>query len=276
MATAKSLFRRTVRDKAGLRLMPKTVWLDAAVQIFYSVGAGFGVHLSYASYNTFHNNCLRDCLVTTAVNCFTSFFSGFVIFTYLGFMSHKQGVPIADVAAEGPGLVFQVYPEAVATLPGSHLWSMLFFFMLIMLGLDSAGGIYMFHLFDTYSAGISLLCSALFEAIAISWFYALVLCTVSRPLPSRGSTGVVIFGLVDAKPLQYLEYKYPTWAVGMGWTLAFSSIFMIPLVAVIRLLRTPGTLKQRIAYNITPIEEHESIRLTNKVSRFRCKHWLYV
>lgn len=31
----------------------------------------------------------------------------------------------------------------------------------------------MFHLFDTYAAGISLLCSALFEAIAVSWFYGL-------------------------------------------------------------------------------------------------------
>lgn len=39
--------------------------------------------------------------MTTAVNCFTSFFSGFVIFTYLGFMSHKQGVHISTVATEG-------------------------------------------------------------------------------------------------------------------------------------------------------------------------------
>ena len=79
------------------------VWIDAAVQIFYSVGAGFGVHLAYASYNKFDNNCYRDCLVTSCVNCFTSFFSGFVIFTYLGYMSHLQNKPIESVAAQGNG-----------------------------------------------------------------------------------------------------------------------------------------------------------------------------
>ena len=42
------------------------VWIDAAIQIFYSTGAGFGVHLAYASYNKFHNNCYRDVMVGEA------------------------------------------------------------------------------------------------------------------------------------------------------------------------------------------------------------------
>lgn len=114
------------------------VWIDAAVQIFYSVGAGFGVHLAYASYNKFNNNCYRDCLFTACINSFTSIFSGIVIFCYLGYMSNKHNKSIEQVAVDGPGLVFEVYPEAIATLPGSVGWSIVFFIMLITLGMDSA------------------------------------------------------------------------------------------------------------------------------------------
>lgn len=84
------------------------VWVDAAVQVFYSIGVGFGVHLTYASFNKFHNNCYRDCLITASVNSITSFYSGFVIFTYLGYMAHSMGKEIQNVAREGYGLVFQV------------------------------------------------------------------------------------------------------------------------------------------------------------------------
>lgn len=53
-------------------------------------------------------------------------------------MSCKSGKPIEEVAQEGPGLVFVVYPEALATMPGATIWSIIFFLMLLTLGLDSS------------------------------------------------------------------------------------------------------------------------------------------
>ncbi|CAG0879290.1 unnamed protein product [Cyprideis torosa] len=116
------------------------VWTDAASQIFFSLGPGFGTLLALSSYNNFHNNCYRDAILTSTVNCLTSILAGFVIFSVLGFMAHIRNKSIKDVGTEGPGLVFMVYPEALAMMDGSMIWSIIFFFMLITLGIDSTFG----------------------------------------------------------------------------------------------------------------------------------------
>ncbi|NXJ08050.1 SC6A7 protein, partial [Odontophorus gujanensis] len=122
------------------KLMSAQVWSDAASQIFYSLGIGFGGLLSMASYNKLDNNVIRDTLLITVGNCCTSFFAGFAVFSVLGHMALKKNVPVGSVADSGPGLAFVAYPEALSLLPGSPFWSILFFLMLFMLGVDTLFG----------------------------------------------------------------------------------------------------------------------------------------
>ena len=46
---------------------------------------------------------------------------------------------VEGVVSEGPGLVFVVFPQALSNLPLPQIWSVIFFAMLVMLGVDSQG-----------------------------------------------------------------------------------------------------------------------------------------
>ena len=49
---------------------------------------------------------------------------------------YTKDLEVSDVGMEGEGLVFIVYSDAIASMPGSFFWAILFFFMLITLGVD--------------------------------------------------------------------------------------------------------------------------------------------
>ncbi|KAI9546077.1 Sodium- and chloride-dependent taurine transporter [Dissostichus eleginoides] len=307
------------------RLQDPEVWIDAGTQIFFSYAICLGAMTSLGSYNKYKYNCYRDCLLLGALNSGTSFVSGFAIFSVLGFMAQEQGVDIADVAESGPGLAFIAYPKAVSMMPFPTVWAVLFFVMLLLLGLDSQfvevegqitslvdlypsflrkgyrreifiaiicsisylfgltmvtkGGMYVFQLFDYYAAsGVCLLWVAFFECIAVAWVYgadnyydALEDMLGYRPnawmkyswsyITPILCMGCLIFSLVKYKPLTYNKvYEYPDWAIGIGWSLALTSMICIPMVVVIKILRSDGPLIERIKAVAAPIRGGASSR----------------
>ncbi|XP_029927904.1 sodium- and chloride-dependent transporter XTRP3A [Myripristis murdjan] len=169
-------------------------WINAATQIFFSLGLGFGSLIAFASYNEYNNNFERQAIVVSAINSGTSIFASIVTFAIYGFKATinyesclermrllmlngfdlaEDTINIEDVldwmvklnstypdkfagladrvetcslenelntAVEGTGLAFIVYSEAIKNMPLSQFWSVLYFFMLLLLGMGSMLG----------------------------------------------------------------------------------------------------------------------------------------
>ncbi|KAB7507388.1 Sodium-dependent dopamine transporter [Armadillidium nasatum] len=269
--------------------------------------------------------CTLDALVTSTINCLTSFVSGFVIFSVLGYMSKMSGNDIANVVDQGPGLVFVAYPMALATMPWSSFFAIIFFMMLLTLGLDSSvrqfnsqfagseavvtalsdefpvigrnreifvaclflfdflvglacctqGGYYVFQVFETYAAGISILFAVFCEAIAIAYIYGIPrlfedvkeMIGFSPGIYWRTSIKyfgpffigfIIINGLVSHKPLSSIDSeKFPWWTDWLGWTMAGSSMLLIPGVAIYKICTTKGTFMERIRYLCIPWRDQQ-------------------
>ncbi|XP_077539530.1 sodium- and chloride-dependent GABA transporter 1-like [Haemaphysalis longicornis] len=119
------------------KLLEPQVWIAAGTQVFYTFGIGFGSVIALGSYNKFNHNFFRDSMVLCVINPLTSIVAGVVIFSVLGHLAHLTNQQVGDVFRSGPGLAFLAYPEVVAKMPAAPVWSVLFFLMLLVVGIDS-------------------------------------------------------------------------------------------------------------------------------------------
>ncbi|CAH8679734.1 Sodium- and chloride-dependent taurine transporter [Schistosoma haematobium] len=307
------------------KLTDMTVWSDAGTQIFFSYSIGLGVLTAFGSYNKIQHNSFRDCCLFALANTFTSLLSGCVIFCTLGYMSYISNIPLNQIAESGPGLGFIVYPKAIGTMPGSPFWSICFFIMIILLGIDSMfagvegfiaaagdyfplalankwircifvgcvcitsylvglsmvtnGGMYVFQLLDYYSGSRIILIVGLLESSVIGYIYGFkrvskdmkrmygyslkwitfLFWCITTPLFSLilFIISVIVYEELTYKRASLHEpYHFPGWSVKLGWFMASSSIFLIPIVMIIKILRTSGTFLQRIKKLCIPIIEN--------------------
>lgn len=70
-----------------IMLEPK-VWKDAATQVFFALGLGFGGVIAFSSYNKRNNNCHFDAVLVSLINFFTSVLATLVVFAVLGFKAN--------------------------------------------------------------------------------------------------------------------------------------------------------------------------------------------
>ncbi|CAH6777608.1 sodium- and chloride-dependent transporter XTRP3 [Phodopus roborovskii] len=169
-------------------------WINAATQIFFSLGLGCGGLIAFASYNDPSNNCQKHAIIVSIINSTTAIFSSIVTFSIYGFKAtfnyenclnkvillltnsfdledgfltainleevknylastypskysevfpHISNCSLEselNTAVQGTGLAFIVYTEAIKNMDVSQLWSVLYFLMLLTLGMGSMVG----------------------------------------------------------------------------------------------------------------------------------------
>lgn len=121
-------------------LWKPNVWYAAITQCFFSLSVCFGPIINYSSYNNFGHRVDRDVMIVTTLDTFTSLMAGCTIFGILGNLAHEMKTKdIAKVVRGGTGLAFISYPDALSRFTFvPQLFSVLFFIMLLVLGIGSA------------------------------------------------------------------------------------------------------------------------------------------
>jgi SNF family Na+-dependent transporter len=84
------------------KLFTWKVWFDAAGQIFFQLGNGFGINQTLASFRKVNAPLVKFATWGPMINGLTGVFTSCIIFGYLGYYSKLEGIPINEYPIQGP------------------------------------------------------------------------------------------------------------------------------------------------------------------------------
>jgi neurotransmitter:Na+ symporter, NSS family len=115
-----------------------SVWIAAYGQIFFSLSIGFAIMITYASYLPRRGDLTGNAFIAGFSNASFELLAGIGVFAAIGFLAVSGGIGVDEVARDGIGLAFVVFPEIISQLPGpSSLYGVLFFGSLVLAGISS-------------------------------------------------------------------------------------------------------------------------------------------
>lgn len=109
------------------------VFANALGQAFFSLSLGTGVLLTYSSYFPKKDNMLTTSVSVSMCDFMVALLMGFIIFpavTSFGLAGDSEGL-------QSTALVFVTLPEVFVQMPGTQLWSILFFLLLAIAAITS-------------------------------------------------------------------------------------------------------------------------------------------
>src|SRR6185436_9144479 len=112
---------------------PKT-WLEAAGQVFFTLGVGFGIIINYASYVRRNDDIVLSAATASVTNEFFEVCLGGLITIPAAFLF----VNLASGQFSTFGLGFETLPNVFAAMPGGRLCGAAWFFMLFLAAITSS------------------------------------------------------------------------------------------------------------------------------------------
>jgi len=121
------------------KLSSLSTWVAAAWQIFFTLSLAMWIMIAYGALKKKDSEIVQSTIIVALGNTLISFLSAIAVFGTLGYLALKKWVPVQDVVAWWPSLVFVTIPETINLLPAMQsLFAIIFFITVFFLAIDSA------------------------------------------------------------------------------------------------------------------------------------------
>mmetsp|Transcript_16275 Transcript_16275/g.24522 ORF Transcript_16275/g.24522 Transcript_16275/m.24522 type:complete len:613 (+) Transcript_16275:137-1975(+) len=167
------------------------LWAVACGQIIFSLSPGCGTAIALSSVANPKEDVYRVCLTVGLANSAFSLFGGFAMFSILGNLAHNTDQTVDDVASQsGTGLAFISIAEGITHFgSASNVMAILFFLMLLCLGLDST-----FAWLETLISALEDLCKSYNKKLShvqVVGFLCCILFLLGIPFCTRGGNSLL-------------------------------------------------------------------------------------